>query len=36
MIKIRETYLKNEKFQRIINIKQIDDRKISINFRKKY
>ena len=36
MIKIRETYLKNKKFQRIINVKQVDDRKISIDFRKKY
>ena len=36
MIKIRETYSENEKFQRIINVKQADDRKISIDFRKKY
>ena len=36
MIKIRETYSKNEKFQRIINVKQINDCKISVDFRKKY
>ena len=36
MIKIRKTYSKNEKFQRIINIKQVDDRKISVDFRKEY
>ena len=36
MIRIRETYLKDEKLQRIINIKQIDNRKISTDFRKEY
>ena len=36
MIKIRETYSENEKFQRIINVKQINDCKISVDFRKKY
>ena len=36
IIKIRETYLKNEKFQRIINVKQIDNCKLSIDLRKKY
>ena len=36
MNKIRETYLKNEKLQRIINVKEIEKRKISINFRKNY
>ena len=36
IIKICKIYLKNEKFQRIINIKQVDDRKISIDFKKKY
>ena len=36
MIRIHETYSKNEKFQRIINVKQADDRKISIDLRKKY
>ena len=36
MIKIHETYLKNKKFQRIINVKQVNNRKISIDFRKKY
>ena len=36
MIRIHETYSKDEKFQRIINVKQVDDRKISIDFRKKY
>ena len=36
MNRIRETYLKNEKLQRIINVKKIKKRKISINFRKNY
>ena len=36
MNKIREAYLKNEKFQRIINVKKIKKRKILINFRKNY
>ena len=35
MIRIREIYLKDEKFQRIIYVKQVDNRKISIDFRKK-
>ena len=34
--KIRKTYLKNERFQRIINVKKIEERKISIDFRKNY
>ena len=34
--KIRETYSKNKKFQRIINVKKIKKRKISIDFRKNY
>ena len=33
---ICETYLKNEKLQRIINVKKIKKRKISIDFRKNY
>ena len=36
MNRIRETYLKNERFQRIINVKKIKKRKISIDFRKNY
>ena len=36
MNKIRETYLKNERFQRIINVKKIEKRKISTDFRKNY
>ena len=36
MIRIRETYSEDEKFQQIINVKQVDDRKISVDFRKKY
>ena len=36
MIKIRETYSKNKKFQRIINVKQVNDRKISIDLKKEY
>ena len=36
MNKIRETYLKNERLQRIINVKKIKKRKISIDFRKNY
>ena len=34
MSKIREIYLKNERLQRIINVKKIKKRKISIDFRK--
>ena len=36
MNKIREAYLKNERLQQIINVKKIEKRKISINFRKNY
>ena len=36
MNRIRETYSKNKKFQRIINVKKIKKRKISIDFRKNY
>ena len=36
MNKIREIYLKNERFQRIINVKKIKKRKISIIFKKNY
>ena len=36
MNKIREIYLKNEKLQRIINVKEIKKRKISIDFKKNY
>ena len=36
MNKIRETYLKNERFQRIINVKKIEKRKISTDFKKNY
>ena len=36
MSRIREIYLKNERFQRIINVKKIKKRKISIDFRKNY
>ena len=36
MNRIRKTYLKNKRFQRIINVKKIEERKISINFRKNY
>ena len=36
MIKIREAYSENEKLQRIINVKQINNRKILIDFRKEY
>ena len=36
MNRIREAYRKNKKFQRIINVKKIKERKISINFRKNY
>ena len=36
MNRIRETYLKNERFQRIINVKKIEERKISIDFKKNY
>ena len=34
--KIREAYSKNKRFQRIINVKKIKKRKISIDFRKNY
>ena len=34
--RIREVYSKNERFQRIINVKKIEERKISINFKKNY
>ena len=36
MNKIRETYLKNEKFQRIINVKEIEKRKLSTDLRNNY
>ena len=36
MSRIRETYSKNKKLQRIINVKKIKERKILINFRKNY
>ena len=36
MNKIREAYSKNERFQRIINVKKIKERKISTDFRKNY
>ena len=36
MNRIRETYSKNERLQRIINVKRIKRRKISIDFRKNY
>ena len=36
MNRIRETYLKNKKLQRIINVKKIEERKISIDFKKNY
>ena len=36
MNKIRETYSKNERLQRIINVKKIEKRKISIDLRKNY
>ena len=36
MNKIRETYLKNERLQWIINVKKIKERKISTDFRKDY
>ena len=36
MNKIREAYLKNKRFQRIINVKKIEKRKISTDFRKNY
>ena len=36
MSRIRETYSKNERFQRIINVKKIKKRKISIDFKKNY
>ena len=34
MNRIREAYSKNKKFQRIINVKKIEERKISIDFKK--
>ena len=34
--KIREAYSKNERLQRIINVKEIKERKILINFKKNY
>ena len=36
MNRIRETYLKNKRLQRIINVKKVKERKISIDFRKNY
>ena len=36
MSKIREIHLKNERFQRIINVKKIEECKISIDFKKNY
>ena len=36
MNKIREAYLKNERLQWIINVKKIEERKISTDFRKNY
>ena len=36
MNKIQEVYSKNKKFHRIINVKEIKERKILINFKKKY
>ena len=36
MNKIRETYLKNERLQRIINVKKIEKHKILTDFRKNY
>ena len=36
MNRIREAYSKNEKLQRIINVKKIEKRKISIDFKKNY
>ena len=36
MNKIRETYSKNERLQQIINVKKIEERKISIDLRKDY
>ena len=36
MNKIREAYLKNERLQRIINVKKIEKCKILIDFRKNY
>ena len=36
MNRIREIYSKNEKLQRIINVKKIKKRKISTDFRKSY
>ena len=36
MNRIREAYLKNERLQRIINVKKIEERKISIDFKKNY
>ena len=36
MNKIREAYLKNERLQRIINVKKLEKRKISTDFKKNY
>ena len=36
MSRIRETYSKNERLQRIINVKKIEKRKILIDFKKNY
>ena len=36
MNRIRKAYSKNERFQRIINVKKIEKRKISTDFRKNY
>ena len=36
MNRIREAYSKNERLQRNINVKKIEERKISIDFRKNY
>ena len=36
MNRIRETYSKNERLQQIINVKKIEKRKISIDFKKNY
>ena len=36
MNKIREIYSKNEKHQRIINVKEMKERKILIDYRKNY
>ena len=36
MNRIRKTYLKNKRFQQIVNVKKIEERKISIDFKKNY